>query len=106
MDMGNNLAQGLLFQTILWMLLLAILGDLFFRDTFALKNLAFFSAFIGLSGPQYQAFPNPLGAGNVLFTGALILLVHFWLRGGMMRYITAVVMFGFLPLLQDRKSTR
>ena len=100
MDIGSNLAQGLLFQAAVWALLVAILWDLLFRSSFPLKNLAFFSVFIGLSGPQYHDFPNPLGTGSLLFTGALILLVHFWLHGGMTRYVTALIMFGFLPLIQ------
>jgi len=100
MDVGNNLAEGLLFQAVLWIVLLAILWDLFFRARFALKNLAFFSVFIGLSGPQYHHLPNPLGAGNLLLAGALILFVLFQLRGGMTRYITALIMLGFVPLIQ------
>jgi hypothetical protein len=100
MDIGNNLVQGLAFQAALWTLLLAILLDLFFRGGFSLKNLAFFSVFLGLSGPMYHKPPNPLGAGDLLLVGALILLVHFQLRGGISRYITALVMLGLVPLFQ------
>ena len=100
MDIGNNLVQGLAFQAALWTLLLAILWDLFFRGGFSLKNLAFFSVFLGLSGPMYHKPPNPLGAGDLLLVGALILLVHFQLRGGISRYITALVMLGLVPLFQ------
>jgi hypothetical protein len=100
MDIGNNLVQGLLFQSALWILLLIILWDLFFRGRFALRNLAFFSVLVVFSGPQYHHHPNPLGAGNLLLSGALILLVHFHLRGGMARYITALIMLGFVPMIQ------
>ena len=99
-DIGNNLAQGLAFQAVLWIVLSAILWDIFFRGCFPLKNLAFFSVFLGLSGPQYHQPPNPLGPGDLLFVGGLILLVHFWLRGGVSRYVSALVMLGLVPLIQ------
>ena len=60
MDIGNNLAAGLFFQAALWIFLCAILWDVFFRGSAPLKNLAFFSLFVGLSGPQYHHLPNPL----------------------------------------------
>ena len=101
MDVGNNLAQGLAFQAALWVLLLAILWDLFFRGRFPLRNLAFFSICLGLSGFMYYQPPiNQLGAGDLLFVGALILLVHFRLRGGSGRYVTALVMLGLVPLIK------
>jgi hypothetical protein len=100
MDIGKNLARGLAFQTILWVLLLAILWDLFFRGRFPLRNLVVFSIFLGLSAPLYHHPPNPLGAGELLLVGALILLVHFRLRAGIGRYITALVMLGFVPLIK------
>ncbi len=100
MDIGNNLAEGLVFQATLWVLLLAILWDLFFCGGFPLRNLIFFSIFLGLSGPLYHNPPNPLGAGDLLLVGALILLVHFQLRGGIGRYITALVMLGLVPLIK------
>src|SRR5882724_10659884 len=100
MDIGNNLAAGLLFQAALWILLCAILWDVFFRGSAALKNLAFFSLFVGLSGPQYHHLPNPLGPGGLLFVGGLILLVQFHLRGGIGRCLTALVMLGVFPLIQ------
>jgi hypothetical protein len=100
MDIGNNLAAGLFFQAALWILLCAILCDVFFRGSTPLKNLAFFSLFVGLSGPQYHHLPNPLGPGGLLFVGGLILLLQFHLRGGMSRYVTALVMLGIFPLIQ------
>jgi hypothetical protein len=100
MDIGNNLAAGLFFQAALWILLCAILWDVFFRGSRPLKNLAFFALFVGLSGPQYHHLPNPLGPGGLLFVGGLLLLVQFYLRGGMSRYVTALVMLGIFPLIQ------
>src|ERR1019366_10034160 len=97
MDIGNNLAQGLAFQAALWILLLAILWDLYFCGRFPLLNLAFFSICLGLSGFRYLYYW--LGAGDLLFVGALILLVHFRLRGGSGRYVTALVMLGLVPLI-------
>ena len=41
-DIGNNLARGLAFQASLWVLVIAVLWDLFFRSSFPLRNLAFF----------------------------------------------------------------
>ena len=95
-DIGNNLAQGLAFQTALWVLLLLILWDLF-DSGFPLRNLAVFSIFVALSSPDYHQAVYP---GNLLLCGALILLVHFRLRGGMIRYVTALVMMGLIPLIQ------
>ena len=100
MDIGNNLAAGLLFQAALWIVLCAILWDVFFNRRAPLKNLAFFSLFVGLSAPQYHHLPNPLGPGGLLLVGGLILLVQFHLRGGMSRYLTALVMLGIFPLMQ------
>jgi hypothetical protein len=100
MDFGSNLAKGLVFQAALWLVLIGILWDLFFRAPFRLKNLAFFSFFLGLSAPQYHELPNPLGAGNLLVAGALILLVNFRLHGVRGRYVIALAMLGFVPLIQ------
>jgi len=100
MNIGNNLAKGLACQTVLWVVLLAVLWDLFFRGQFSLGNLAFFSVFVGLSGPLYHHYPNPLGGGDLLFVGALILLVHFRLRGGSSRYVAGLTMLGLVPLIK------
>jgi hypothetical protein len=97
MDIGHDLAQGLAFQTTLWMLLLVIVWDVFFRSGSSLKNLAFFSICVALSGALY---PIALGSGDLLLTGALILLIRFQLCGGMSRYVTALVMMGLIPLIK------
>src|SRR5262249_20708876 len=39
-DIETNLAQGLVFQGALWVLLIVVLWDLFFRGVFPLRNLA------------------------------------------------------------------
>ena len=100
MDIGNHLAAGSLFQVALWILLCAVLWDVFFRGCVLLKNLALFSLFVGLSGPQYHHLPDPLPAASLLFVGGLILLVQFHLRGGISRYLIALVMLGMVPLIQ------
>jgi len=100
MDIGNNLAAGSLFQAAVWISLCAVLWDVFFRGCVPLKNLGLFSLFVGLSGPQYHHLPDALAAGSVLFVGGLILLVQFHQRGGMSRYLTALVMLGIVPLIQ------
>jgi hypothetical protein len=97
LDIGNNLARGLAFQAALWVLVIVVLWDLFFRGGFPLRNLAVFSIFIGLSTLDYHQVLYP---GNLLLTAALVVLVHFRLRGGIMRYIGALAMMGLMPLFQ------
>jgi hypothetical protein len=99
MNIGNNLARGLSFQAALWVLLLAVLWDVYFRGRFSLRKLVFFSICLVLSTFVYHRAVNPLGAGDLLFVEALILLVHFRLRGGFLRYLCALVMLGLLPLI-------
>jgi hypothetical protein len=101
LDIGSNLADGLIFQAVVWGQLIAILSDLFFRGSFPLKNPAFFSVLVGLSGPQYHELPNPPGSGTLLFDGALILLTHHRSRGGWIRYLTALILLGVVPLIQS-----
>lgn len=96
-DIGSNLARGLAFQFTLWLIVIAILWDVFFRSDFPLRNLAFFAACLALSAVLY---PIPGGAADLLMTGALILLAQFHLRGGMVRFVAALTMLGFIPLIQ------
>jgi len=96
-DIGRNLAFGLAFQIALWTLIILIVWDLFLRGSFPLRNLAVFSIFVGLSTVDYH---QPSYPGNLLLCGALVLLVHFRLHGGMVRYVTALVMMGLIPLIQ------
>ena len=96
---GNNLAEGLAFQIAVWVVAMLVLADVFFRGRYTLRQIAFFSIFLGLSGRLYQ-YPSPLGLGDLLFAGALILLVQFQLRGGRGRLIAAFAMLGLLPQIK------
>src|SRR5258708_38257360 len=96
--LGNNLSQGLLFQTALWLSLATIFADIFFRAGFALRNLALFSFCFGLAAPLFWF--NFLGTENLMLAGALILIVIFHLRGSLTRYLSALVLLGLLPLFQ------
>ncbi len=96
--LGNNLSQGLLFQTALWLSLATIFADVFFRAGFALRNLALFSFCFGLAAPLFWF--NFLGTENLMLAGALILIVIFHLRGSLTRYLSALVLVGLLPLFK------
>ena len=90
-DIGNNLARGLVFQAAFWALLIGVSWDLLFRGGLSLRNLAVFSILIGLSTLGCHEMHYP---GNLLLYPALILLVHFRLRGGIVRYVAALaIMF-------------
>ena len=96
-DIGNNLAQGLLFQIVLWLLTIVVMWDLFFRGDFSLRNLALCAILIGLSTVWVS--------NNVFFNSgflypSLILLVHYRLRGGRVRYLAALATMGVIPLIQ------
>ncbi len=99
MDVGSNLIQGLAFQLVLWLVVLAILWGVFFRSNLQLRNLVCFAILIGLSSRIYQ-YPEPLGAAEVMLLGALVLLLQFQVRGGMARYVVALVMLGCIPLIK------
>jgi hypothetical protein len=92
-DVGGNLAKGLIFQGALWVLVIVVLWDLFLHGGFALRNLALFSALIILSIPEGFS-------GFLLSWLALILLAHFRVRGGMVRYVGALTILGLTPLIQ------
>jgi hypothetical protein len=96
-DIGNNLVRAMAFQAGLWILVVVVLRDLFFRDGFPLRNLALFSVLIGLSTFDYHQLRYP---GNLPLYPALILLVHFRLRGGIMRYIASLAILGLMLLFQ------
>jgi len=93
---GSNLAEGLAFQLVLWLILAVALWDLF-RANFPLAGVAFFSFFLALSSLNYSQEMYP---GNLLLPIALILLVHYHRRGGMPRLLTALVLMGLMPLFQ------
>lgn len=95
---ANNLIRGLLFQTGLWLVLAAILADLFFRAGFRVRNLALFSFCFALAAPLFWF--DYVGTENLIIAGALMLLVTFQLRGSWLRYWGALVLIGFLPLFK------
>jgi len=97
-DFGNNLTQALALQSVLWIALIAILADLFFRANLPTRNLIFFSLFFSLSAPLYWF--NFLGLENLMLTGALILLVLYRQRGGLPRYVAALLVIGAVPLIK------
>jgi hypothetical protein len=97
-NIGNNLARGLLFQSILWLALAAIFAKLFFAAGIPLRNLILFSFFFALSTPLF--FFNSLGQENLMLAGALILLVLSYIRGSWASYFGALVLIGLLPFLK------
>lgn len=97
-DIGSNLSQALVFQTALWLMLIAVLADLCFRSGILLRNLAPFSIMFGLSAPLFWF--NRVGLENLLLAAALILLVVNRWRGGMARYVAALVFIGLTPLIK------
>lgn len=102
MDLGNNLAQGLAFQWAVWVVLIAILADLFFRAGLPLRNLAYFSIFFSLSAPLYWF--NYMGIENLLLAGALVLLALAQRQedqsGARTRFIAALILAGLIPLIK------
>ena len=80
-DIGANLVHALVFQDVLWAILIAIFADLFYFAGVSLRNLAFFTIFFSLSAPLYWF--NYMGVENLLLAGAMILLVIARLRGGL-----------------------
>jgi len=97
-DLGGNLVKALAFQTAVWALLVAVFTDLFFRSRISLRNLAAFTIFFGLSAPLYWF--NYMGIENLLIAAALILLFLARIRGGTVRYLTALVLIGIIPLIK------
>ena len=96
-DLSDNLAHALVFQMILWLVLTLVFVDLFFLAGFRLRNLAAFSVFFGLSAPWYWF--NYEGLENLVVAAILVLLVVARWRGGMARYLGALVLTGLVWLL-------
>jgi len=90
-NIGNNLAYAFILHAFEWALLVAILWDLFSHSRLPLRNLALFSGFLALLAPGSTLY-------DPFLAGGLILLVHFRLRGGTWRYVTALLMIGVTPL--------
>jgi hypothetical protein len=97
-DVGHNLTHALIFQSVVWALLIAILADLFFRSGFPLRKLGFFTLLFALSAPLYWF--NYTGMENLLLMGSLVLLVVVRSRGGLVRYVTALALCGVVPLIK------
>jgi len=98
MDIGNNLAHALAFQCALWVVLVAIFADVFFRARLSVRNLSYFSIFFSLSAPLYWF--NFMGLENLLLAGALVLLVLARQNGGIGRYSAALALAGVTPLIK------
>ena len=97
-NIGKNLAHGLFFQFGLWLVLATIFADFFFRADFSLRNLALFSFFFALATPLFW-FAS-MGTEDLIFSGALILIVVFQLRGSLVRYLIALALVGLLPMFK------
>jgi hypothetical protein len=97
-DIGENLPRALVVQTLLWVGVIAVLANVFFRERLSLRNLALFSAFFALSAPLFWF--NRVGVENLLLAAALILLVVNRRRGGMKGYVAALVLLGITPLIK------
>jgi hypothetical protein len=95
---GSNLAQALLFQAALWLVLAAIFADVFFRAGFRVRNLALFSFCFGLAAPIFWF--NYFGLENLMLAGAMVLIVTFHFRGSWTRYAAALALIGLLPLFK------
>lgn len=96
-NIGHNLVYGFLFQVCAWALLAAIFADLFFRAGIPLRNLGLFSLAVALASPLFWYNQTD----DYLFSAwALTLLVLVRFDGGMVRYITALVIIGVVPLIK------
>lgn len=97
-NIGNNLALGLAFQALLWLILAAIFADLFFRGGFRIWNLVLFSICFGLAAPLFWF--NSFGPENLIVSGILLLIIMFQLHGGWARYTAALLLIGALPMFK------
>jgi hypothetical protein len=97
-DIGGNLARGLLFQTVLWLVLATIFADIFFWAGFRLRNLTLFSFCFALATPLFWF--GFVGAENLMLAGALRLIAAFQLRGSWARYLAALALVGLLPMFK------
>jgi hypothetical protein len=97
-NVGHNLTHGLIFQGCLWLVLAAILADVFFLAGFRFRNLVLFSALFSLAAPFFWFLS--VGLENLVLAGALLLLIRFHRHGGWIRYTTALLLIGLLPLLK------
>jgi hypothetical protein len=97
-DVGSNLTQGLLFQSIAWLVMGGVLADLFFRSGIAVANLRCFAIFFSLSAPLYWF--NYLGVENLLLATTFVLLIQYRARGNLERYILALGLIAVVGLIK------
>jgi hypothetical protein len=97
-DIGHNLAWGLAFQTALWGALIAVFADLYLRSGIAMRNLAVFSALLGMAAPMFWF--NYTGVENLLIAAVLLLLILERRHGGGVRYVAALVLSGVAPMIK------
>ncbi|MFN0104382.1 MAG: hypothetical protein ACKV2U_20125 [Bryobacteraceae bacterium] len=75
-----------------------ILWDLYFRVGVPLRNLGLFTLFLCLSAPLFWF--NRIGIDNLLLTGALVYLVVYRWRGGILRLLVTLALVGLMPLIK------
>lgn len=97
-DLGNNLVHALIFQVAIWGVLILAVADVFLIGRVPLRNAALFAAFLGLSAPLYWF--NYMGLENLLLAGALLFMTVYRWQGGRVRYVTALIMIGIIPLIK------
>ena len=95
---GNNLTEGLIFQTCLWFFLAWEIACLFFRANLPLRNLVLFTVFFALSTPLYWV--NLGGVENLVLVITLVELHLYRLRGHLRHYVFALVSVGVVPLIK------
>ena len=87
-----------MFQGALWAILIGIFTDLFYFAGVSLRNLGFFTIFFSLSAPLFWF--NYMGVENLLLAGVMVLLIGARRRGGLGRYVVALVLAGVIPLIK------
>ena len=97
-NIGNNLSEALLFQAGVWLVLIFIAADVFFRSGFPVRNLALLSFCFSLAAPLFWFNYN--GLENLLEAGVLLLLARFRHVGSPVRLIVALVLVGLLPFFK------
>jgi hypothetical protein len=97
-DLGRNLLTALVVQAIAWIVIIAVLRQVFFKSGIPLLNLAFFTIFMGFSAPLFWF--NRIGTENLLLATALILLIWARFHRGTIWYASALVIMGIVPLIK------
>jgi hypothetical protein len=97
-NVGSNLSHALLFQCAVWIVLMVVFADFFFRGKFPVRNLGAFAFFFGLSAPLFWF--DYLGLENLLFAAMVILLLRTHQTGDRARYAAALAIGGVIPLIK------